>query len=76
MTWELEEVVRHLADKPITVAYNVRHEIENFPVDLTFTNKELAKEVADWLNKKDNWIDRLETIIEHETSINLEKLRL
>lgn len=55
--------------------YMVENPVENLPIDLIFKYKYNAQNLADWLNKKDNWTERLEYIIEYETEIDLEKLK-
>ena len=68
MTW-------HVTTEVPTGVYMVEHPTQQLPFELCFTKKEHAQRLADWLNKKDNWTDRLELIIEHETDIDVEKLK-
>ena len=58
-----------------TEGYMVEHPTQNFPLDLLFVKREDAEKLAKWLNKKENWIDRLELIVDMETDIDIEKLK-
>lgn len=52
--------------------YSVSEEVDCLPLDFVFANREDAEKLAKWLNKKDDWTDRLEEIVEHH--IGEEKL--
>ena len=68
-------MVWHVTTEVPTGIYMVEHPTQRLPIELGFHKREPAQDLADWLNKKDNWTDRLELIIEHETDIDLEKLK-
>ena len=76
MMWQVETMVR-LKDNQVE-GYVVSNQVggdSNLPADIIFQSKDSADKLAKWLNKKDNWIDRLEYIVEYETDINVEEMK-
>ena len=74
--WQVETTVR-LYDKGV-VGYSVDNQIggdDTLPIEIVFSEKKEANELRKWLQKKEDWIDKLELIIEMETDINLDELR-
>lgn len=76
MMWQVETMVR-LKDNQVE-GYTVANQVggsSNLPIDITFKSKDSAVKLAKWLNKKDDWIGRLENIVEYETDINVEEMK-
>ena len=74
--WQTETMVR-LKDNRVE-GYVVTNQVggdSNLPVDIIFQSKDSADKLAKWLNRKDDWIDRLENIIRYETDIDVEEIK-
>lgn len=76
MTWHTNTIYDFIRDE--LIGYTCSNQIggdATLPVDLIFDEKEDANRLAKWLNKKDNYIDRLELIVEMETNVDLDRIR-
>ena len=70
--WQVETSVHMYTGES---AYTVTNQIggdANLPLTFIFANRKDAEKLSKWLNKKDDWTDRLEEIVEHH--IGEEKL--
>ena len=67
MTWQVGIEV-DLKTKQ-TIAYTVENQSQSLPVNIVFHDKNEAKKFADWLNVKDDWIDKLEMFVEDERDV-------
>ena len=48
---------------------------ESLPIELFFSDRTDAVKLCKWLNKREDWVERLETIVEFHTDVNLEKIK-
>ena len=67
MMWHVEIEVS-IKEEMETGNYYVMSQSDSIPVDIVFHSKKEAQEFADWLNYKEEWIDRLENIVSYEIS--------
>ena len=76
MTWHTNTIYDFIGDE--LIGYTCSNQVggdATFPVDVIFDKKEDANRLTKWLNKKDNYIDRLELIVEMETNVDLDRIR-
>ena len=74
MTWHITVEVSLITNKE-TGRYHVENPVDSLPITIVFYERGEAEKFAKWLNKKDNYIEALETILENVYDENLEDIK-